>query len=78
MKIYILGSGCKSCKQLEKNTIIALEELNLTATIEEITDFVEIAKYGVMQTPAIVVNDKVLSAGKTLSIKELKSLLNNL
>lgn len=78
MKIKILGSGCKSCKQLKENTLIALGKLHIMAEIEEITDFAEIAKYGVMQTPALVVNEKVLSAGKTLSLKELNSILKHL
>lgn len=70
-RIKILGSGCKKCETLEKNTQLALDELNIDLPIVHITDFGEIASYGVMSTPAIVVDEKVISYGKVLSKKEL-------
>lgn len=73
--IKILGSGCAKCVALEKATRNALEELNLEFEIEHITDFVQIASYGVMSTPALVFNGKVLSYGKVLTIDEVKKLL---
>lgn len=75
MIIKILGSGCKKCVQLEKNTQEALEELKLQASVEKLTDFIEIAKYGVMQTPALVIDEKVVAVGKVLSSKDIKEFL---
>lgn len=75
MEILVLGSGCKKCVELEKNTVKALKELNLDKKVAHITDFAKIAKYGVMATPALVVDDKVLSYGKVLSVSEIKELL---
>ena len=75
MKIKILGSGCKSCITLEKNTIAALEDIGLDLNVEKVTDFSEIASYGVMSTPALVVDDKVLSYGKVLKPDEIKRLI---
>lgn len=71
--IKILGSGCKKCNDLEENTKIALKELNLDLEIEHITDFTQIATYGVMTTPALVVDGKVVSYGKVLNPEEIKA-----
>lgn len=76
MNIKILGSGCASCIKLEKNTQIAVEQLGLDAVIEKVTDFSEITSYGVMSTPAIVVDGKVLSYGKVLKPKDIVKLLS--
>lgn len=73
--IKILGSGCAKCKELEKATRSALAELNLDFEIEHITDFAQIASYGVMSTPALVFNGKVISYGKVLTVDEVKKLL---
>ena len=59
--IKILGSGCKKCETLEKNTVEAADELKLNLSIEHVRDFGEIVKYGVMSTPALVINEKVVS-----------------
>lgn len=75
MKIKILGSGCKKCKTLAENTEAALAHLGLEAEIIKITDFAEIAAHGVMSTPALAINDKVVSAGKVLSSSEVEKLL---
>lgn len=71
MKIKILGSGCKYCETLTENTKAALKELNKEAEIEKVTDFAEIARYGVMSTPALVIDEKVVSFGKVLKPKEI-------
>lgn len=73
--IKILGSGCAKCMKLEKAVRNALEELNLDFDIEHITDFAQIASYGVMSTPALVFDGKVLSYGKVLTVDEVKQLL---
>lgn len=71
MKIKILGSGCKNCMTLAENTKAALKELNKEAEIEKVTDFAEIAKFGVMSTPALVIDERVVSFGKVLKPKEI-------
>ncbi len=75
MDIKILGSGCAKCQQLEANTVIALAELGLEADIEKVTDPAEIASWGVMTTPALVVDDEVLIAGRLPSPAEVRGLL---
>ncbi len=74
--IKILGSGCKKCMELEKNVRFALEELQLEAKVEHVTDFAEIASYGVMTTPALVMDKEVVAYGKVLSPAEAKALLS--
>lgn len=75
MNIKILGTGCKKCQELEKNTRMAVEELQLGAQVEKVEDIKEIMKYKVMSTPALVVDEKVISTGKLLTVNELKSAL---
>lgn len=75
MIIKILGSGCKNCTTLTENTKAALSELNMKADIEKVTDFVQIAAYGVMTTPALVIDEKVVSSGKVLKPKEIAKLI---
>ncbi|MBE9143081.1 thioredoxin family protein [Planktothrix mougeotii] len=76
IKIEVLGTGCKKCQQLEANTQEALASLNLNAEVIHITDPIEIAKRGVMSTPALVVNGKVVSKGKVLTPAEIQPLLS--
>lgn len=73
--IKVLGSGCTKCNQLEAAVKEALGELGMAADIEHITDFAQIAAYGVMSTPALVVNGKVVSYGKVLKRDEVIELL---
>jgi len=75
MIIKILGSGCANCKKLEENTRKAIEELGIQAEIVKVEDFKEIMKYGVMRTPAFVLDEKVKSYGKVLTIEEIKKIL---
>ncbi|SNX53971.1 thioredoxin family protein [Thermoanaerobacterium sp. RBIITD] len=75
MDIKILGGGCINCRNLEKNTREALKELNIEANIEDVTDFKEIAKYGIMRTPGLVVDGKVLSYGRVPDKDEIKNML---
>ncbi|MEH6456544.1 MAG: thioredoxin family protein [Cocleimonas sp.] len=72
MNIKILGAGCKKCKSLEGNVLSAAENLGLSVEIEKITDAVEIAGYGVMSTPGLVIDDKLVSSGRVLNINEMK------
>ena len=75
MKIKILGSGCPNCKVLEANVKKAVKEMKISAKIEKVTDISKIMEYGVMSTPALVVDEKVVSYGKVLSPEEIKKLL---
>jgi len=75
MKIKVLGSGCPNCKVLEANTKKALDEMKKKASVEKVTDMVKIIEYGVMSTPALVVDGKVVSSGRVLSPEEIKKFL---
>ena len=72
----ILGSGCAKCMEVEKATRTAIFELQLDYEIDHVTDFAEIASYGVMSTPALVLNGEVISYGKVLTVDEVKALLS--
>lgn len=76
MEIKVLGSGCAKCKTLERLTREAVEELQLDANIEKIEDIQKIVEYGVMFTPALVVDGEVIVKGRVPKLDEIKSLLN--
>lgn len=73
--VKVLGSGCAKCNALEEAVKAALGELNMDTTIDHVTDFAQIASYGVMTIPALVVDGKVVSCGKVLKKEEAKSLI---
>jgi len=73
--IKVLGSGCAKCNQLEAAVKEALSDLGLNTPVEHVTDFAKIAAYGVMSTPALVVNGKVTSYGKVLKKDEAIDIL---
>jgi small redox-active disulfide protein 2 len=75
MKIQILGTGCPKCHQLEQNARAAVQQLGLEGEVVKISDIREIMKFGVMMTPGLAVDGQVLSAGKLLSVEEIKKLL---
>lgn len=75
MLIKILGTGCKKCVTLSENAQQAVNNLGLDAQISKITDVVEIASLGVMSTPALAIDDKVVSMGKVLTPAEIEALL---
>ncbi len=74
-RIKVLGSGCAKCNQLEAATKAALEKLGMDTAIDHVTDFSQIAAYGVMTTPALVVDGKVVSYGKVLKTDEVVKIL---
>lgn len=74
--VKVLGSGCSKCDALEEATRLALAELGMDTDIDHVRDFSDIAAYGVMSTPALVVDGKVLSYGKTLKKDEIIKLLH--
>ena len=76
MKIKILGTGCPNCQKLEANTRQALEELKMEAEIEKITEIQDIMSYGVMGTPALVVDEKVEVSGRIPDVEEIKTILS--
>ena len=75
MKIQILGTGCQNCVKLTKNAEEAAKAMGANYEVEKVTDIKEIMQYGVMQTPALVIDGKVKSVGKMLSVEEIKKLL---
>ena len=76
--VKILGSGCTKCNQLEEATRAALEQLGMDTEIEHVTDFSKIAAYGVMTTPALVVDAKVVSYGKVLKTEEVVKIMQKI
>ncbi|RMH75200.1 MAG: thioredoxin family protein [Actinomyces sp.] len=75
MQLKILGTGCVNCNNLETNTRKALEKLGLSAEIDKVTDPGEIIAWGVMSTPALVIDDEVVLAGRVPSVEQLADLL---
>ena len=75
MIIKILGSGCKKCTALAENAKAAATAAGHDAEIIKVTDFAEIAGYGVMSTPGLVVDERLLSSGKVLTAEEIGRLL---
>ena len=75
MKIHILGTGCAKCNQLAAATQAAADRLGLAYEMEKVTDFLRFADFGVMVTPALVVDGKLKVAGKVPTDDELASLL---
>ena len=76
MKIKIYGSGCPNCITLEANTKKALEEKGMKADIEKVTDMNKIIEAGIMMTPALEIDGKIVSTGKVLSPDEVKNFLS--
>lgn len=75
MVIKVLGTGCTKCKKLEELAKTTVAELGIDATVEKVEDIYKIMQYGVMRTPGLVVDDKVVLSGRLPKSKELKELL---
>jgi small redox-active disulfide protein 2 len=75
MKIEILGSGCAKCKKLYENTLEAVKQSGKEAEVFKVEDIKKIMEYGVMSTPAIVVDGVVKASGKLVSPEEIKAML---
>ena len=73
--IKVLGTGCKSCHTLLENTKTAVSNMNISAKVEYVDDMAQIAGYGVMGMPALVINEKPVVMGKVLNVEEVKELL---
>jgi len=76
LSIKVLGPGCNNCKMVEANTRAALENLGLQAEIEKVTDYPEIRKWNILSTPGLVINDKVVCAGRIPDIDEITTWLS--
>lgn len=75
-EIKVLGPGCTKCRQLKEQTEKAVKELGLDCQVEKVTDIQQITSYGVMMTPALVVNGQVKVTGKVPSLDDLKKMLD--
>jgi small redox-active disulfide protein 2 len=76
MKIEVLGTGCSKCQALTEATKKAIAQKGIFAQIEKVEDIMKIMEYGVTSTPALVLNGKVVSSGKLLSVDEIATLLS--
>lgn len=75
MNIKVLGPGCANCKKLEANTLQAVKNMGIEATVTKISDIAVMMSYGIMSTPALVVNEKVVSFGRLLQPQDIEVLL---
>jgi small redox-active disulfide protein 2 len=75
MNIKILGPGCANCVNLEKAAKQAVAELGIEATFEKVTDYADIVSYNIMSTPGLVVDDRVVLAGRVPTVRQVKELL---
>lgn len=73
LTIKILGSGCANCKRLEATARKVVEGLGIEAEIEKVTDYAEIMKYSILSTPGLVINDKLVSAGRIPSPAQIEA-----
>ena len=76
MIIKVLGPGCSNCKNLERATRQALSDLGLAATVEKVEDYPSIAGYGVMSTPALIIDEQLVLQGRVPSVTQIKELLS--
>ncbi len=75
MIVKILGSGCANCQALHKRAEEAMKDLNIEGMIEKVTDFQQIATYGIMRTPGLVIDEKVAISGSVPTVEKIKELL---
>ena len=77
MKIEIFGTGCAKCKRLEKHVQKAVKELKVKADVKKVEDITEIMNRGVMMTPALAIDGKIVFSGKTSDINEIKKIISS-
>ncbi len=75
LNIKVLGPGCTNCVNLEKNARAAVAQLGIDATVEKLTNRADFARYGLLYTPGLVVNEKLVSAGRVPDVAEVTTLL---
>lgn len=78
LEIKVLGPGCTNCEQLERNVMAAMTELNLPGDVDHVRDIKEIGKYGVMGSPALLINGKVKAVGKVPTKEQIKGWLQEI
>ena len=76
MIIKVLGTGCAKCIQQERAVVKAIEKTGSDATVEKVTEINDIMDYGVMMTPALVIDEKVVTVGKVLSAEQIAEMIN--
>lgn len=76
MIIKVLGPGCVNCTNLEQRVKEAVNQLQMDVSIEKVTDYAIMMQYGMMGSPGLVINDKLVSSGKVLSVKQVIDLIN--
>ncbi len=77
MTIKVLGPGCMNCKTLEARTMDALAALNMTATVEKIVDYADIAAFGIMKTPGLVLDGKIVVQGHVPTVEKIIEILQS-
>ena len=75
MTIKVLGPGCMNCKTLEKRTQEAVTSLGVHATVEKVEDIMQITAYGILRTPGLVIDEKVVSWGRVPTVEAIKELI---
>lgn len=75
MEIKVLGTGCPKCKQLERLVVNSLAELDIAAAVSKVEDIMKIMEYGIMHTPGLVIDEKVVFSGRVPTSNELKQIL---
>lgn len=76
-KIKVLGPGCAKCKKLTDNVVEAIKQLGEEADFEYITDIQKIMEHGIMMTPALMIDDKIVSIGRVCTVKEILNYINS-
>ena len=76
MNIKILGTGCAKCRTLEDHARKAVKEMNIDAVVSKVEDINKIMEYGIWRTPGLVVDEKVVSSGHLLSVRQIKELIS--
>ena len=76
MEIKVIGEGCEKCDKLYENTCLAVKELGLEASIDKVEDLMDIVRLGVMTTPSVMVDRKLIISGRVPKVKEIIKLLN--
>jgi small redox-active disulfide protein 2 len=77
MEIKVLGTGCARCKSLEQVTRQAIQELAIDATLEKVEDIQKIMESGILRTPGLIINNKIVLTGQVPKIEEVKKLILN-
>ena len=75
LSIKVLGPGCANCANLEQNTRAAVNQLGIDAEVEKVTDFTEFARYGLLRTPGLVIEEQLVSGGRVPSVAEISTLI---